>query len=131
ALFAFGWLVFGVRIVGSLALLFGLSLLGSLTFAGLGLLVASRAQNTQTVGGLMNLVMMPMFICSGVFFATSNFPDAMQPCLGARRLTAMNDALRAVANGGAGVRDVSGPIAVLAAWGIASFAGALKLFRWR
>jgi ABC-type multidrug transport system permease subunit len=130
-LFAFGWLVFGVRIAGSLSLLFALSLLGSLTFAGLGLLVASRAQNTQTVGGLMNLVMMPMFICSGVFFSTSNFPGAMQPFLRALPLTAMNDALRAVANEGAGAAQVSGSIAILAAWGIASFAAALKMFRWR
>ena len=118
-------------IAGSLLLVFGLSLLGALTFAGLGLLVASRAQNTQTVGGLMNLVMMPMFIGSGVFFSTSNFPDAMQPYLRALPLTAMNDALRAVANRGATAREVSGAIAVLVAWGVLSFAGALKMFRWR
>jgi ABC-2 type transport system permease protein len=130
-LFAFGWLVFGVHIAGSMLLLFGLSLLGALTFAGIGLLVASRAQNTQTVGGLMNLVMMPMFIGSGVFFATTNFPDAMQPYLRALPLTAMNDSLRAVANQGAGFADVSRAIAVLAAWGLLSFAAALKLFRWR
>jgi ABC-type multidrug transport system permease subunit len=130
-LFAFGWLAFGVRIAGSAALIFGLSLLGALTFAGIGLLVASRAENTQTVGGLMNLVMMPMFIGSGVFFATANFPDAMQPYLRAMPLTALNDALRAVANQGAGLRDVMGAVAVLGAWGIVSFAAALKLFRWR
>jgi ABC-2 type transport system permease protein len=130
-LFAFGWLAFGVRIAGSWPLVFGLSVLGALTFAGLGLLVASRAQNTQTVGGLMNLVMMPMFIGSGVFFATSNFPDAMQPYLRALPLTAVNDALRSVANQGAGAREVMGPIAILAAWGIVSFTAALKVFRWR
>ncbi len=130
-LFAFGWLAFDVRIAGSWALLLAVSLLGALTFAGLGLLVASRAQNTQTVGGLMNLVMMPMFIGSGVFFATTKFPDAMQPYLRALPLTAVNDALRSVANQGAGLRDVSGAIAVLAAWGVVSFAAALKIFRWR
>jgi ABC-2 type transport system permease protein len=130
-LFGFGWLAFGVRIAGSAALIFGLSLLGALTFAGIGLLVASRAENTQTVGGLMNLVMMPMFIGSGVFFATANFPDAMQPYLRAMPLTALNDALRAVANQGAGLRDVMGAVAVLGAWGIVSFAAALRLFRWR
>jgi ABC-2 type transport system permease protein len=130
-LFAFGWLAFDVRIAGSWALLLGLSMMGALTFAGLGLLVASRAQNTQTVGGLMNLVMMPMFVGSGVFFATTNFPDVMQPYLRALPLTAVNDALRSVANQGAGVRDVAGPMAVLAAWGVVSFAAALKVFRWR
>ncbi len=130
-LFAFGWLAFDVRIAGSWALVMALSLLGALTFAGLGLLVASRAQNTQTVGGLMNLVMMPMFVGSGVFFATTNFPDVMQPYLRALPLTAVNDALRSVANQGAGVRDVAGAMGVLAAWGVVSFAAALKVFRWR
>ena len=130
-LFGFGWIAFGVRIFGSPLLLLALSFLGAFTFAGLGLLVASRAQNTQTVGGLMNLVMMPMFIASGVFFSTSNFPDGMQPVLRALPLTALNDSLRAVASDGASARGVARPIFVLAAWGIASYAGALKLFRWR
>ncbi len=130
-LFAFGWIAFGVRISGSWALLLGVSLLGALAFAGIGLLVASRAQNTQTVGGLMNLVMMPMFVGSGVFFATTNFPDAMQPYLRLLPLTAINDALRNVANQGGGVRDIGGPLLVLAAWGVASFAAALRIFRWR
>jgi ABC-2 type transport system permease protein len=130
-LFAFGWAVFGVQIAGSISLLFALSLLGALAFAGLGLLVASRATNTQTVGGLMNLVMMPMFVGSGVFFATTNFPDAMQPYLRALPLTAMNDALRAVANQGAGLREIMSPVLVLCAWGLVSFAAALRIFRWR
>lgn len=130
-LFGFGWIAFGVRIAGSPLLILALSFLGAFTFAGLGLLVASRAQNTQTVGGLMNLVMMPMFIASGVFFSTSNFPDGMQPILRALPLTALNDSLRAVAGDGASLREVARPVFVLAAWGAASYAGALKLFRWR
>jgi ABC-2 type transport system permease protein len=130
-LFGFGWLAFGVRVVGSPVLLMALSFLGAFTFAGLGLLVASRAQNTQTVGGLMNLVMMPMFIASGVFFSTSNFPAAIEPFLRALPLTALNDSLRAVAGDGASPRDVARPALVLAVWGAASYAGALKLFRWR
>jgi ABC-type polysaccharide/polyol phosphate export permease len=130
-LFAFGWLAFGVRVLGSAALLLGLCFLGAFTFGGLGLLVASRAQNTQTVGGLMNLVMMPMFIASGVFFSTSNFPNGMQPMLRALPLTALNDSLRAVANDGAALRDVGRPALVLATWAILSYAAALKLFRWR
>ncbi len=131
-LFGFGRLAFGVRVFGSPLLLGALCLLGALTFGGLGLLVASRAQNTQTVGGLMNLVMMPMFICSGVFFSTSNFPERMQPALRLLPLTALNDALRAVMEGdGDPARAVGGPALVLGAWTLASYAAALKLFRWR
>ncbi|MBV9948195.1 MAG: ABC transporter permease, partial [Myxococcales bacterium] len=106
-LFGFGWLAFGVRVSGSIPLLLGACLLGAATFGGLGLLVASRAENTQTAGGLMNLVMMPMFICSGVFFSTANFPDAMQPALRALPLTALNDALRVIVNDGAGPAAVA------------------------
>jgi ABC-2 type transport system permease protein len=130
-LVAFGWLAFDVRVVGSVLLVFAVSLLGALAFAGLGLLVASRAQNTQTVGGLMNLVMMPMFVGSGVFFSSANFPDAAQPVVRALPLTALNDALRAVINEGAGGPAIARPMLVLGLWGVMSFAAALRLFRWR
>jgi len=130
-LVAFGWLAFGVRVEGSLMLVFAVSLLGALAFAGLGLLVASRAQNTQTVSGLMNLVMMPMFVGSGVFFSSSNFPDAAQPFLHALPLTALNDALRAVMNQGAGASTIARSLIVLGLCGVVSFVAALRLFRWR
>jgi ABC-2 type transport system permease protein len=130
-LFGFGWAAFGVRVTGSILLLLGVSLLGALAFAGIGLLVASRAENTQTVGGLMNLVMMPMFVGSGVFFSASHFPDALQPALRALPLTALNDALRAIVNEGAGIADVARPVGLLAGYGVVSFALAVRLFRWR
>jgi ABC-2 type transport system permease protein len=132
-LYGFGALAFGVRVVGSVALLLAMSFVGAFTFAGLGLLIAARAQNTQTVAGLMNLVMMPMFVCSGVFFSTSNFPGEVQPALRALPLTTLNDALRAITNDGAGLRspEVTLALVVLLAWGLVSFAGALKIFRWR
>jgi len=94
-LLLFGWLAFGVGVAGSLVLLVALSLLGALAFAGLGLLVAARAQNTQTVSGLINLVMMPMWIFSGVFFSYERFPAVVQPLIRILPLTALNDALRA------------------------------------
>lgn len=130
-LLLFGWFVFGVGVAGSLALVVALSLLGALAFAGLGLLVAARAQNTQTVSGLINLVMLPMFIASGVFFSTARFPEVFQPFLRALPLTALNDSLRAVMIEGAGARAVAGEAALLAAVGAVSFALALRLFRWR
>jgi ABC-type multidrug transport system permease subunit len=132
-LYGFGALAFGVKVAGSVALIMALSIVGAFAFAGLGLLIASRAENTQTVGGLMNLVMMPMFVCSGVFFSTSNFPDSVQPVLLALPLTSLNDALRAVTNEGAGLGDrgVLLAFSVLSAWGVVSFLAALKIFRWR
>jgi ABC-2 type transport system permease protein len=130
-LFGFGWIAFGVRVTGSAGALMVVSLLGAFAFAGIGLLVASRAQNTQTVGGLMNLVMMPMFVGSGVFFSASNFPDALQPFLRALPLTALNDALRAVVNEGAGLPAIGSQMALLVGYAVVTMVAALRLFRWQ
>lgn len=126
----FAVLAFGVPVRGPLLALAGVSTLGALAFSGLGLLVASRARNIQTVSGLINLVMMPMFILSGVFFSPENFPRAMQPAIRALPLTALNDGLRAVMNEGAGLAAVAPQSALLAGVAVVSFALALRLFRW-
>ena len=130
-LVGFAWLVFHVGVRGSLPLLLACATLGSLTFAGLGLLTASRAENTQTANGLINLVQMPMFLLSGVFFSSARFPDVLQPFIRLLPLTALNDALRGVMIDGAGIAGIARPMAVVIAWGFLSFAVALKLFRWR
>ncbi len=106
ALLLFGHLAFGVPMRGSIALLLGTCLVGAVAFGGLGLLVASRARTIEAVSGLLNLVMLPMWVLSGVFFSASNFPAAMQPIIQALPLTALNDALRAVMLEGAGLAEV-------------------------
>ena len=131
ALVAFGWLAFGVPMRGSGLLLAATCLFGALAFGGVGLLVASRARTLEAVSGLVNLVMLPMWLLSGVFFSSSNFPDAMQPFIQALPLTALNDALRAVMLEGAGLPDVAPELALLGIWGGVSFAAALRIFRWR
>jgi ABC transporter DrrB family efflux protein len=131
ALVGFGWWIFDVGIRGSIVALAGIALLGSLSFAGLGLLVASRARTIEGVQGLMNLVMLPMWMLSGTFFSYARFPDAMQPIVKALPLTGLNDALRAVMIDGTSVWHLGRPLAVVAAWGLVSFVLALRLFRWR
>ena len=129
-LLGFAVLVFGVPVRGSLLSLLGVCLLSALAFGALGLLIASRAQTIEGVSGLMNLVMLPMWIFSGVFFSSTRFPDALQPVIQPLPLTAVNDALRAIMLEGAG----------LASWarsspsspgGWCGFVLALRLFRWR
>jgi ABC-type multidrug transport system permease subunit len=129
-LIGFGMLAFGVPMRGSVVSLAVLSLLGAMCFAGLGLLTASRARTIEMVSGLMNLIMMPMWILSGVFFSAANFPAVMQPLIKLLPLTALNDALRAVVLDGASLAAVAGPATVCAVWGAVSFAVALKIFRW-
>jgi ABC-2 type transport system permease protein len=124
-------LIFEVPVRGSLLTLGLVSVLGAMTFAGLGLLVASRARTVEGVSGLMNLVLMPMWILSGVFFSTSRFPDVMQPVVQALPLTALNDALREVMLDGASLLTILDEVALTAVWGAAAFAVALWIFRWR
>ena len=85
----------------------------------------------EGVSGIMNLVMVPMWIFSGIFFSTERFPAAAQPFVQALPLTALNDALRAVMLEGASLPAISGELAILLAWGVVSFVFALKLFRWQ
>jgi len=105
--------------------------LSSLAFGGMGLLVASRARTVEGASGLMNLVMMPMWVFSGVFFSSGNFPKVAQPFIQALPLTAVNDALRANMLQGASLLQVAPQLGVLVVWLVVSFGLALKLFRWR
>jgi ABC-2 type transport system permease protein len=130
-LLGFGVLAFGVPLRGSLPLLVTICLLSSLAFAALGLLIASRAQTMEGVSGLMNLVMLPMWIFSGVFFSAARFPDAIQPLIQVLPLTAVIDALRANILRGAGWETVAPELAIITMWLMVSFFLALKLFRWR
>jgi ABC transporter DrrB family efflux protein len=126
-----GWLGFGVPMQGSV-LTWGLVVLvGAFAFAGIGLLVACRASKTETVSGLMNLVMLPMWLLSGTFFSSKRFPDAAQPFIQALPLTQVNDALREVMLEGVSVVGVGWRLAILAAWAVVSFALALRWFRWQ
>jgi ABC transporter DrrB family efflux protein len=130
-LLLFGWLAFGVKNHGSLFSLVFLIVFGAASFSGLGLLVASRAKTIETVSGLMNLVMLPMWLLSGVFFSAERFPDVMQPFIQILPLTALNDALRAVMLEGKSLADLGWELGVLGVWGVVSFAVALKIFRWQ
>jgi ABC transporter DrrB family efflux protein len=131
ALLVFASLVFSVPVRGSLLAFALVVLLGATAFSGVGLLVASRARTIEGVSGLMNLVMVPMWIFSGVFFSSANFPDAMQPFIKALPLTALNDALRSVMIDGAPLAQSAWLLVIVAAWGLAAFVAALKIFRWR
>jgi ABC-type multidrug transport system permease subunit len=130
-LLGFGYFVFGVPLRGSLATLLLTCVLAAVSFGGLGLLSASRARTTEAVSGIMNFIMLPMWIFSGVFFSSANFPNVVQPFIRILPLTAVNDALRANMLEGASLAAVSPQLLIILAWGVVTFFAALKLFRWR
>ena len=129
-LLVFGVLFFHMRVLGSVAAIALIAGLGSLTFGGVGLLTASRAQKIESVSGLINLVMMPMWIFSGVFFSYERFPAIIHPLIKALPLTALNDALRASILEGTPLLHQWPRLLVMVLWGGISFVLALKWFRW-
>jgi ABC-type multidrug transport system permease subunit len=128
---AFAWFAFGFTVRGSFLEMSFLLLLGAMTFAGIGLLVAARPKTIEGVSGLMNLVMMPMWLLSGTFFSSARFPEFIQPFIKALPLTALNDSLRGVMNDGASVATNWVAVGVMLAWCIVSFFLALRTFRWQ
>jgi ABC-2 type transport system permease protein len=127
----FAWLVFDVRIEGSLPALAAVVLVGAACFTGFGLMAASRTRTTEGVSGIINVIIMPMVVLSGVFFSPARFPDELQPLIRILPLTALNDALRAIYNDGAPLSETGTELALLAGWGVVTFLLALRWFRWQ
>jgi ABC-type multidrug transport system permease subunit len=125
-----GVLLFGMPVRGSWLAIFTLSVLGATSFAGLGMLVSCRAQRIETVSGLMNFIMVPMWLLSGIFFSPDRFPDLLQPLVQALPLTQLNYALRAVILEGASLVSQGWRILALVGWGVVPFGLALRWFRW-
>jgi ABC-type polysaccharide/polyol phosphate export permease len=127
---AFGVWVLEVPLRTSLPTFALVCTVGAVAFSALGLLVASRAQTIEGISGLLNLVIVPMWLGSGVFFSYERFPEQIHPLLRALPLTALNDALRTGMIDGAGLAEVAPELAVLAFWTVVPFALALRIFRW-
>jgi ABC-2 type transport system permease protein len=127
---AFGVWVLGVPFRGGLISFAFISVFGAIAFSSMGLLVASRTKTIEGVSGLVNLVIVPMWLGSGVFFSYERFPEAIHPILQALPLTALNDALRAGMIDGAGLTEMLPELGILAAWMVIPFVLALRVFRW-
>jgi ABC-type multidrug transport system permease subunit len=126
----FGALVFGTAVRGSWLAFALVTLLGTLAFSAIGLLVAVRTRTIEGVTGLMNVVQLPMWLLSGSFFSAERFPAVMQPLVQVLPLTLVNNSLRAIMNESAGLAAVAPAAGLLAVWGLASFFAALRWFRW-
>lgn len=131
AILGFGILIFHLPLRGSVVSLGLLCVLTTLTFSALGLLIAARIQTIEAASGLMNFVMMPMLIASGVFFSAERFPELLQPAINILPLTASIDALRANILRGSSLAQIAPQLAILTTWMMICFALALKFFRWR
>ena len=127
----FGVLAFGMPLNGSVATLAIVSLAGGLMFGAVGLLLGSRVKTFEAISGLMNLSSVPMWLLSGVFFSSSNFPAIAQPFIRVLPLTALVDAMRGVVLEGASLGAIRVELMIIAGWAIVCFSIALRIFKWR
>ena len=130
-LFGFGMLAFGTTVQGSALALGVLSLVGAAAFTGIGVLISARVDSSEAAAGWANLVMLPMWLCSGVFFSYEQFPAALQPAIRALPLTALTDAMRRVSSEAAPLSACASELMVLGVWCVVTFALALRMFRWQ
>jgi len=126
----FAWLVFDISIQGSIPALMAMFIAGNIGFSGLAFFISSRTVKTEIGNGLINLVVMPMMILSGIFFSYHNFPDAIIPFIQKLPLTLVADGMRSIFIEGAGFQQIAFPSVVLFFGGIIFFAAGLKMFRW-
>lgn len=126
----FAWLSFGLVIQGSWPGFLIMLLAGVICFSGISLLVASRTQSTQVGNGLINAVLLPMTILSGIFFSYHNFPEWAQKIIQYLPLTVLADAFRAIVNEGAETGSILLPALLLVCIGLICSIAGLKNFKW-
>ncbi|TFG97828.1 MAG: ABC transporter permease [Calditrichales bacterium] len=129
-LFIFAWLVFDITIQGNIAALIGIFIAGNISFAGIAIFVSSHTANTEIGNGLINVVVMPMMVLSGIFFSYHNFPEWAIPYIKKFPLTMLADGIRSIFIEGAGYAEVALPFFILMTIGIVFFAVGLKIFKW-
>ncbi|TFG42153.1 MAG: ABC transporter permease [Bacteroidia bacterium] len=129
-LVVFALIAFNISIQGSISALILIFIAGNIAFAGIAVFVSSHTSNTEVGNGLINAVVMPMMILSGIFFSYQNFPDWSVRIIRALPLTTMTDGVRSIFNEGAGYNEVVIPILALSVIGILFFSAGLKIFKW-
>ena len=129
-LFLFALFAFKMTIQGSISALILMFLAGNIAFAGIAVFVSSHTSNTEVGNGLINFVVFPMMILSGIFFSYQNFPEWSLPVIKNLPLTMLTDGIRSIFNEGAGYHDVALPILLLLAIGTLFFSVGLKIFKW-
>jgi ABC-type polysaccharide/polyol phosphate export permease len=129
-LLLFSYLIFGVRINGNWFSILLTVMLGAIEFSAIGLLVASRAQTLEAASGLMNLVMLPMWTLSGIFFSYERFPEIVQPLIKLLPLTPVIDVLRGMMMDGKSIFTFGPEILVILVWSVVPFVVSLVIFRW-
>jgi ABC-type multidrug transport system permease subunit len=129
-LFLFALFSFKMTIQGDITALLLIFVAGNIAFSGIAVFVSSHTSNTEVGNGLINFVVTPMMVLSGIFFSYQNFPEWSLPVIKNLPLTMLADGIRSIFNEGAGYSHVAYPILILTLTGIVFFFAGLKIFKW-
>jgi len=129
-LFFFAWLYFGIQIQGSFSALILLFFAGNIAFAGISVLISSHTSNPEVGNGLINAIVTPMMVVSGIFFSYQHFPEWTIPIIRNLPLTMLADGVRSIFNEGAGLVQVLNQALILTITGFVTFVIGLKIFKW-
>lgn len=129
-LFLFAYLAFDITIQGDVSALLLIFIAGNIAFAGIAIFVSSHTARTEVGNGLINAVVFPMMVLSGIFFSYHNFPEWAIPVIQKFPLTLLADAIRGIFIEDAGYQEVALPFTILMLIGIAFFGIGLKIFKW-
>ena len=129
-LLIFSLIAFKMTIQGDISALILTFLAGNIAFAGIAVFASSHTSNTEVGNGIINFVVFPMMILSGIFFSYQNFPDWSLPVIRNLPLTMLTDGIRSIFNEGAGYHELALPIFIMTAVGVAFFSVGLKIFKW-
>ena len=129
-LFTFSFFVFGTTIQGNVLALILIFIAGNIGFAGISILTASRTANPEVGNGLINAILTPMVVLSGIFFSYHNFPAWAIGFIKILPLTLLADGIRGIIIEGAGLAEIAIPFFALLITGIITFFIGLKFFKW-
>jgi ABC-2 type transport system permease protein len=129
-LYLFAWLYFDIQIQGNPVALLALFIAGNMAFAGISVLISSHTANPEVGNGLINAVVTPMMVVSGIFFSYSHFPEWTIPVIRHLPLTMLADGVRSIFNEGAGLMEVWREVLILCTTGLVTFVIGLKVFKW-
>ncbi len=128
---AIGIGVFGVKIVGDLAVTVGFVALGAVTFIALGYVIASFARTEEAANGMTSIVQFPLMFLSGIFFPLAFMPDWLRGVATVMPLTYLGDALRQTMVGGTPFMPLGVDLLVLVGWLVGCLAISARFFRWQ
>jgi ABC transporter DrrB family efflux protein len=125
-----GRLVFGIQNQGSFLDLLLIMTLGTGCFMAFGFALSGFAETSEGYAAISNLVFFPLMMLSGVYFTLDSAPAWLQHAVAVMPLAPFLRALRAVFNDGGTLAGHGLGLAIVAAWGCAAFALAVRRFRW-